>query len=251
MLLVGGTTKIGDQIQTSIENLVRSSSAGAGSTGANGVCFVAGTLVATKEGYKAIENIKAGEKVLSKNTDSGEQGYKKVLRTFVRKANTLIKISIDGEEIEATEEHPFYVFGKGWVEAGKLTDQDRIVRSDGSTAEIKSIEKIVLEVAIDVYNFEVEDWHTYFITAKNLLVHNSCNGGIVKGKPPILEGSTLVRSDIRNVNSTQFKDFIKSQGKSFKASEWKYVMQTYMSASGKIYEVHYWKGPSGQIYYHK
>ena len=31
-----------------------------------------------------------------------------------------------------------------------------------------------------MYNFEVEDWHTYFVSEQNVLVHNSCSQG---GKP--------------------------------------------------------------------
>jgi hypothetical protein len=46
-------------------------------------CFVAGTLVHTREGLRPIEQIKAGDYVLSKPEDGqGETAYKRVTRTF-------------------------------------------------------------------------------------------------------------------------------------------------------------------------
>ena len=36
-----------------------------------------------------------------------------------------------------------------------------------------------LDSPIKVYNFEVEDWHTYFVSEHDVFVHNSCGG---KGK---------------------------------------------------------------------
>lgn len=45
-------------------------------------CFKAGTLVLTATGYKAIEDVKVGDKVLAYNEETGEQAYKEVVRLF-------------------------------------------------------------------------------------------------------------------------------------------------------------------------
>ncbi|MBQ9199125.1 MAG: hypothetical protein IJ141_02985 [Lachnospiraceae bacterium] len=38
-----------------------------------------------------------------------------------------------------------------------------------------------LSEAIKVYNFEVEDWHTYFVGEQGVLVHNNCGETIPEG----------------------------------------------------------------------
>ena len=47
-----------------------------------GQCFIAGTLVLTKEGLKPIEEIEVGDEVLAYEEETGEQAYKKVIRLF-------------------------------------------------------------------------------------------------------------------------------------------------------------------------
>lgn len=39
---------------------------------------------------------------------------------------------------------------------------------------IELIQHELLEVPATVYNFEVEDFHTYYVTASSILVHNTC-----------------------------------------------------------------------------
>ena len=35
-----------------------------------------------------------------------------------------------------------------------------------------------------VYNFEVADWHTYYVTGENVLVHNTCHGNSKNSTKP-------------------------------------------------------------------
>lgn len=56
-------------------------------------CFVAGTLVHTKEGLKPIEQIQVGDWVLSKpESGEGEQAYKRVARTFSFEDKAVVRI---------------------------------------------------------------------------------------------------------------------------------------------------------------
>ena len=56
-------------------------------------CFVAGTLVMAVAGMVAIENIKAGDKVISTNHETFETAEKTVLETYIRlKYIMIIKI---------------------------------------------------------------------------------------------------------------------------------------------------------------
>jgi len=76
-------------------------------------CFVAGTMVHTKDGLKPIEEIKVGDYVLSKPENGGELAYKQVTKTFVRENAEVwgVKYGIEGvgHLIATTAEHPFWI----------------------------------------------------------------------------------------------------------------------------------------------
>ena len=161
--------------------------AGASATGkkdtGNGIdpkeCFAAGTLIETQDGKKAIEQIDIGDKVLSKNPETGEQTWKSVVRLF-QNYKTIYRLTIVssiGETaiIDTTEEHPFYVTDQSWVNAVDLKSGDTIATSDGGIAFVESVTNTGRQEK--VYNFEVEDFHTYFVGEFGLLVHNICDEG--------------------------------------------------------------------------
>lgn len=138
----------------------------------NPVCFVAGTLVLTSLGLVAIEKIKAGDKVLSTDIDSKKASEKTVIQTFINKSSDIVHITICGEEIVSTLWHKFYVPVLGWIPACKICPGTTLVLADGSYAEVESVKVESLEVPVNVYNFEVEDWHTYHVGIHGFLVHN-------------------------------------------------------------------------------
>ena len=76
--------------------------------------------------------------------------------------------------------HPFYVPQKGWIEAVKLRAGDILVTCNGEYVVVEKVQHEILESPVIVYNFEVEDFHTYYIAANDdaefVLVHNSCRG---------------------------------------------------------------------------
>ena len=51
---------------------------------------------------------------------------------------------------------------------------DILVRSNGEYVVVEAIEHELLEYPITVYNFEVEDFHTYHVGSASVLVHNMC-----------------------------------------------------------------------------
>lgn len=71
---------------------------------------------------------------------------------------------------------PFYVEGKGWIPAGELKAGDKVQLYSGKIAVVKKVKEELLSKPIKVYNFEVADWHTYYVTKSNVLVHNACHG---------------------------------------------------------------------------
>lgn len=146
-------------------------------------CFVAGTQVLTESGYKNIEDVELGEKLWAKNTDTGEQEWKPVTKIFVEPDRGIFEIKLVGEnsveqKIEATDDHPFYVVGKGWKQTIELKVGD-LIETDGhgSMKVVSVIDQHRLDLT---YNFTVADFHTYYVTKKNVLVHN-CNLNMKKG----------------------------------------------------------------------
>ena len=83
-------------------------------------------------------------------------------------------VKTDGDEIVSTREHPFYVPVRGWTAACDLRAGDILVRSNGEYVVVEAIEHELLESPITVYNFEVEDFHTYHVGSASVLVHNQC-----------------------------------------------------------------------------
>ncbi len=90
---------------------------------------------------------------------------------------------VDGTLLETTWNHPFRVMkadanGQGfsientqWKEAKDLLPGDVSLSAAGSTLQILSVEIDQREET--VYNFEVEDFHTYFVGEVGVWVHNA------------------------------------------------------------------------------
>jgi RHS repeat-associated protein len=136
-------------------------------------CFVAGTLIQTRDGEKAIQDIQIGDWVLSDDpTTPGDIEYKQVVQTFNHETNYLVDVYIGGEKITTTENHPFWVKDVGWVAAKDLAAGAQLETKSESWLGVDKVEKHT-EVAT-VYNFEVQGFHTYFVSDLGLLVHNSC-----------------------------------------------------------------------------
>ena len=141
----------------------------------NPICFVAGTMILTAMGLKAIETIKIGDMVISTNTDTMESGAKVVLQTFVNETKELVHIMINGEKISTTPGHMFYDVIKGWTPAITITHGDVLLLKDNVHMEIDLVTYEQFDNPIKVYNFEVADWHTYRVGNGCVLVHNDCS----------------------------------------------------------------------------
>ncbi|MCR5085984.1 MAG: HINT domain-containing protein, partial [Lachnospiraceae bacterium] len=156
-------------------------------------CFVAGTLVLTANGLVAIENIKAGDMVYSADEkDPSKKDFRPVLETYVRKTDKLVHLVIGGREVVSTYDHPFYVNGQGFVTAVNLCIGSELVDSEGKILRVEGVyhEELHDGETRTVYNFQVDEYHTYHIDANAILVHNASDYskfermGKQKGKSP-------------------------------------------------------------------
>ena len=137
-------------------------------------CFIAGTLVATKSGLVPIEDIQPGDLVWATDEETGETSLKEVVQTFRNETEEWVHVKVNGEEITCTPMHPFYSPVKGWTSAVDLRAGDILVMLNGEYVVVEQVQHELLESPETTYNFEVEDFHTYYVGDEPVLVHNSC-----------------------------------------------------------------------------
>ena len=110
---------------------------------------------------------------MAANPDTFEIAEKTVLETYVRKVDKLVHITINGEEIVTTDNHPFYVKGKGFVQAVMLWIGTELLDNNGNILNVEQIYHETTDELVLVYNFQVEDFHTYHVGENGVWVHNS------------------------------------------------------------------------------
>lgn len=151
-------------------------------------CFVAGTKVLTPNGEKNIEDITVGDAVFSTadiQLGGLDQSVKRqeVISTFSRVVPEVFDIKVGGEVLTTTAEHPFWVVRQGWTAAGELRRGSALLTRNGTVVHVDSVTRRLGQFA--VYNFEVQNANTYYVSRLGVLVHNQCRGGspAVDGDP--------------------------------------------------------------------
>jgi hypothetical protein len=110
--------------------------------------------------------------VLGYDEKSGTTDYYTVMAVLLNNDPEIEYLRIDGEWLETTPEHPFYIEGKGWVAAGDLLPGDKVRKADGSSGVIETVEIVQRQKLM--YNLTVEQAHTFFVGQQRWLVHNTC-----------------------------------------------------------------------------
>ncbi|WP_445114734.1 polymorphic toxin-type HINT domain-containing protein [Acinetobacter sp. WZC-1] len=139
-------------------------------------CFDDDTPVLTKEGYKRIVDINVGDLILARNEENGEVAYKPVSRVFVVPNRRIYLLTIEDAQgkqtvIEVSDDHPFWVVGKKWVESIDLKEGDQLL--DANNHVLKFVSLLATDRVETTYNLEVEGYHTYFAGDANVWVHNA------------------------------------------------------------------------------
>ena len=60
----------------------------------NPACFIAGTMILTAVGLKAIESLKAGDKVIATNPDTHKTEEKAIVETYTNETECIVHISM-------------------------------------------------------------------------------------------------------------------------------------------------------------
>jgi hypothetical protein len=129
---------------------------------------------------------------------------KEVVRTFARDTDWVVILEIGNEVVQATLEHPFWQDGIGWRRAGELTAGDRIQSISGVPATVTHAEHRLAPQP--VFNIEVTDAHTYFVSPTKLLVHNACKVYAVKTPLALPAPRPTFGSSLSDVSKSVFKN---------------------------------------------
>ncbi|WP_144425428.1 polymorphic toxin-type HINT domain-containing protein [Cellulosimicrobium cellulans] len=168
--------------------------------------FIEGTLVRMADGsLRPIESLEPGDEILAADPESGTTQAARVLIPLEDRGwKNLIEIRLEGaaDSIVATENHPFWVEGHGWVDAANLRSGDSLKNSTGTLVSIASVRDLGWFPGIDVYNLHVDGDHTYFVgsgdASLDQLVHNAgeaCDLVSFNG-PHAREGVALVNGKL-------------------------------------------------------
>ena len=193
-----------------------------GAVSHNAPCFVAGTQIETEDGIKNIEDIDAGDIVLTYNHATNETQYKEVRQVCMcSKEKTVVYTFDNNKTLEGTFDHPLYCSEKGYVSyKPNLTSEmydlvveqieigDKILTANNE--EVRVIDMEESPVLKTVYNLKkVEDNHNFF--ANGILAHNRC----------FIAGTeiTLGNKDVKNIENVIVGDEVLTYNESTKENE--------------------------------
>jgi hypothetical protein len=192
-VFVQGSKQVATISQSRRVALIEQNNSSTGSGGSSGSisvpqtrqdCLAAGTPVWMERGEVAIEQVRVGDLVLSRDVDSGELAFKPVLRTTVRPAGPLVKITAGKESFETSGGHLFWVSGAGWVKSRKL-ETGMVLHTASGPARVT---QVAAGQTAETYNLVVADFNTYFVGKQKLLSHDNTvrrpTSAIVPGLKP-------------------------------------------------------------------
>ncbi|MEK7872506.1 MAG: Hint domain-containing homing endonuclease [Chloroflexota bacterium] len=160
-------------------------------------CFLAGTKILMGDGsYKAIEDVKVGESVMSYDTEKGQFVGSQVVKTIKTQSE---KYYVVNDNLKITPTHTLLVNG-AWKPSQEMKVGDTLFNADGEPTQITSLKEIVQDV--DVFNLFTDEPNDFF--AENFLVHNENlgedhkNRGLAAGiKIAMIDGRTLEVEKVR------------------------------------------------------
>ena len=162
------TSALSTRNYTEMAAAATSAAMGLSGTRVAGECFARGTPIVTRKGLRAIETLRVGDRVLSRDVASGELSWKAVVRTTTRPPRPVYEISVDNEKFSCTGGHLFWVSGQGWVKASQLRPGD-ILHSAGQPIVVMKIDP---KPEQPTFNLAIDRTQTYFVGQQMILSHD-------------------------------------------------------------------------------
>ena len=94
---------------------------------------------------------------------------------------------------------------KSWTAVCELRAGDRLQLVNGEYAVVEQVQHEILESPVTVYNFEVADFHTYYVGDASILVHNLCESKVMSRKDAIKEGKNFLGDGFTKVKTGYYK----------------------------------------------
>ncbi|MDC1142119.1 polymorphic toxin-type HINT domain-containing protein [Planctomycetota bacterium] len=187
---IGYAASTGDWTTAIVSGIGQLAGFGFSRIGGRAKCFVEGTQVKAADANgdaisKNIEDIEVGDLVWARDEATGEEGFKEVVQLFRNETDRLVHVSYEtssgSETLVGTPEHPFWSLTRStWVGMGDLNVGEQLSLTSGSTATVTTVWTEELAEPATVCNFEVADWHTYYVGTESIgwvWTHNRCDVG--------------------------------------------------------------------------
>ncbi len=137
----------------------------------HGEGFIEGTLVATQHQHIPIEQLTRNSFVMSYSPSNKYYAEQKVLLQSKHQVTCYLQITIQDEIINVTHNHRFYLpLERQWIRAAQLKPGHALLTASGPLVCINAITEI--QQLATAYNLSVNNFHTFFVSRHNILVHN-------------------------------------------------------------------------------
>ena len=135
--------------------------------------FAAGTLVKVPpRGYKPIEQLREGDHVFSIKED-GNIAISRITDVVEYRWHKYAHIKVENVEFDAVTGQRFYnPHGNSWEKAKHLKTGTPLLSGYKKVIRVDNAE--VIHEYMTVYDIRLDDLHTFFVTEKDIVVHNFC-----------------------------------------------------------------------------
>lgn len=139
--------------------------------------FPAGTSVKTPRGYRAIEELRSGDQILS--YDHNKTCTDIVIKSWTKKTNKIAHIVLsNGEEVLCEPDQEFFILGKQfllfdkkqWIQADQLTPGTRLICLNNEPCVVDRV--YFSEENRDLFDVTVQQKNNFFVGDQEVCAHN-------------------------------------------------------------------------------
>jgi hypothetical protein len=128
-----------------------------------------------------IQSLQPGASVASRNSRSYLDRTQLVTHAFARQASVYHEVETEASRLVVTEEHPFWVQGRGWTPISEIEAGAPIATADGDTLVLANRR---VDEALQVFNLSVANDESYFVGDERVWAHNATCTVRVRYHPP-------------------------------------------------------------------
>ena len=131
--------------------------------------FAAGIEVWTQTGLLSIEKVLVGDRVLTRDSKTGDLAFNVVIGIDTQAQAVMREIELDSRTIVATPEQPFFLADELWQAASKLKPGTEL---HGLAGPVR-VDKVGPATAGTTYSLLIDKAPNYFVDRQGILVHDA------------------------------------------------------------------------------